>query len=432
MSDAAIELQPVDRSVEADQVQAIASLPRDLAIVKMDNDNMMALAAAHPRDYGAIQKDMEAQLKAFPEFAKMARYAKPVGREDKCPKCGAKSNYQETCPSCRAPIPMKIARGLSIRAAEALRLSFGFTKLDQTAEEIHGGEAVQLTTTLVDYQKGNVTRKSFPVSKSYKDRYGRQKRIADDRFYDLTVKAKASIQARDCVMTMVPPGMKAALEASAIKAQAQLLSDDVIKAMVRSFANKSITQEMLENVIGKPISAFTVDDRTTLLGLWTAIEDGEITVAEAFGVIPEDTPPKSQALAEKLKGKKTKPEPEPEPEPSEPEQSPPSEEPVPFENPEEPLLPKRVTLADIGSLEKGAQFVVECEISKIDKRTSKDGKKQWWDVTGFVGPLARAFSYWHSNLPDWLRIGARVQIHGQAQAPYQGQPQFSAIAFERV
>lgn len=428
------DMVPVIES--AGPVDQIANLPRDLAIVKMDNENMMALAAAHPRDYAAIQKDLVSQLRAFPEFAKMARYAKPVGREDKCPKCGARSNYQEFCPSCKAAIPMKIARGLSIRAAEALRLSFGYTKLDQTADEINGGEAVQLTTTLVDFQKGNVTRKSFPVSKSYKDRYGRQKRIPDDRFYDLTVKAKASIQARDSIMTLVPPGMKAALEAEAIRAQKALLTDEAVKAMLDAFATKDVSQQMLESCIGKPINAFTLDDKATLTGIWTALEDGEMTVAEAFSVAPPEAPLKSQSVAEKLGPSKTAaqrndapPSPVPDEAVARPASQAPDEAPVPIEEqlPEVPL----VKLVDLGNLSEGDLFITGGEVSKVTRSTSKDGSKKWWDVTVFVGPVARTFAYWRDSVPEIVKIGQQVVIHGKCGKPFQGRAQFSAQSFER-
>lgn len=423
-------------SGNGDTVDRIAALPRDLAIVKLDNENMMTLAAAHPRDYGAIQKDLVAQLQAFPEFAKSARYSKPVGREDKCPKCGAKSEYKPECPSCRTPVPMKIARGLSIRAAEALRLSFGFTKLEQTADEINDGEAVQLTTTLVDFQKGNVTRKSFPVSKTYKDRYGRQKRIPDDRFYDLTVKAKASIQARDAIMTLVPPGMKAALETEAIRAQQALMTDEAVKAMLTKFGTKDVTQPMLESCIGKPISAFTNDDRTTLLGIWTALEDGEMTVQEAFGLQPEEAPPKSESLKEELRKpstqKRTPPVQQPPEEPKA-EAEAPAPEPesdvteLPPDAPEIPSL----TLADLGRLNEGQEFRSAGEVSKIEKRESKDKSRKWWDITLFAGPVARTFAWWRDKIPDIVKIGEQVVVFGKAGKPYQGRAQFSASSFER-
>lgn len=433
-----MSMEPVDMvpMSEMGPINQIAGMPRDLAIVKMDNENMMALAAAHPRDYAVIQKDLVAQLQAFPEFAKSARYAKPVGREEKCPKCGARSEYQETCPKCKALIPMKIARGLSIRAAEALRLSFGFTKLEQTAEEINGGEAVQLTTTLVDFQRGNITRKSFPVSKTYKDRYGRQKRIPDDRFYDLTVKAKASIQARDAIMTLVPPGMKAALEAEAIRAQQALMTDEAIRAMLAKFATKDVTQAMLESCIGKPIAAFTNDDRTTLLGIWTALEDGEMTVAEAFGGAPEDAPPKSKSIMEKLR--KPTPQPPPPDVPSPPQQKEDQETGSPFEQNEQVVeLPPpikeipRVSLPDIGQLAEGAEFKCYGEISRIEKRVSTDGNSRWWDITMFSGPIARTFTWLNEKVPEIVRTGEKVLLFGKVGKPFQGRPQFTATSFER-
>jgi len=301
-----METRALLRQVPQDNVDAIARLPRDLAIIKMDNDNMMALAARSQRDYAAIQKDVESQLAAFPEFARKARYSKPVGRMDKCPACDADNrSYSDTCSKCKKPIPYKYATGLSIRAAEALRLSFGFTKLTRVITETDK-DHVQLDITLSDFQSGNVTHFSSPVSKTF-TRWDRSTgRHSDDRFYDVIVKAKASIAIRDVVLNIVPAGMKAALENAAIKAQSTLLDDATIQKLVKWFDGKGVNQAALEGTLGKPIAAWTHEDKGVLAGIWTAIEDGETTIDEAFGIgadspVPSNEPSPAATLVEQLK-----------------------------------------------------------------------------------------------------------------------------------
>ncbi len=61
-------------------VASVAALPEHLAIMKMDRDNIQALAAARPRNMEGIKADIEATLAAFPALAEEAIYRKPVGK----------------------------------------------------------------------------------------------------------------------------------------------------------------------------------------------------------------------------------------------------------------------------------------------------------------------------------------------------------------
>ena len=78
-------------------IDAAANLPRDLAVVKMENDQIFALAAARRRDMSAIGSSLP-RCQTFPQFADDAIYE--AVRQDESGK-------------------MKYARGLSVRAAEA-------------------------------------------------------------------------------------------------------------------------------------------------------------------------------------------------------------------------------------------------------------------------------------------------------------------------
>ena len=70
---------------------------------------------------------------------------------------------------------------------------------------------------------------------------------------------------------------------------AKVLSGDGVSKIVDSFNNIGVGVETLENYIGRPIGAgWTEDDRVTLLSIYNAIKDGQVTVSMAFAEKPTD------------------------------------------------------------------------------------------------------------------------------------------------
>src|ERR1700747_323704 len=92
------------------QAHAIASLPKDVSILKMEAETISALAAARPRNMAHIKRDLAEILKAFPALAEEAIYNKPVGRDE--------GSGQQ-----------KYARNLSIRSAEAMAEAYGYNSV---------------------------------------------------------------------------------------------------------------------------------------------------------------------------------------------------------------------------------------------------------------------------------------------------------------
>ncbi len=125
------------------EAEALAALPRDLAIVKIQEDSMMAMAAAHPRDYVAILADIKQQIAAYKSFAQGIMYTKPVGGG-------------------------KYATGLSIRAAESIKLAFGHCSV-VTDISIIDNNTVKISATFTDFQRGNKWTDGGVLSKFYKE-----------------------------------------------------------------------------------------------------------------------------------------------------------------------------------------------------------------------------------------------------------------------
>jgi len=252
-----VQAQVVEEDEHLSKVEALAKLPPELALIKMENDSIQALAAARPRNYLKIKQDLLAQLEAYPSFSREAIYSKPVGKND-------------------AGI-MQYARGPSIRMAEACAEAYGYNRVrcDMT---IIDDDHVQLVASFVDYQRGRIWQDSGVVSKFFKMRGGQMRRMADDRFFDVKVKAEKSKLVREVILRSIPPGLRADLVEAAERQIENLLDDATIRKIVGQFASKGITLEHLEAHIGRTLKAgWTKEDRKNLLGLWNAVESGEIT-----------------------------------------------------------------------------------------------------------------------------------------------------------
>ncbi|KPK67358.1 MAG: hypothetical protein AMJ84_13355 [Acidithiobacillales bacterium SM23_46] len=270
--------EPAKVTTELSEVTALAQaqdLPRDLALIKMENDSIMALAAARPRNYAAVLADIKQQLATFKSFAQHAMYAKPVGRDEQN--------------------RMKYARGLSIRAAEAIAAAYGYnrSRVDVTPLD---EDTARIEATFVDYQTGRIWQKAGVVSKNYKDRYGKVRRHSDDRFYNVVCEAEGSKRVRECILRSVPPGLRSELELCVNEQLDSFLDDSTTQKLVASFSAKGITAEHLERIVGKRLTSLDREDRQTLIGLWNALEQGESTVSELIG--DEDRPNTDQVIAD--------------------------------------------------------------------------------------------------------------------------------------
>jgi hypothetical protein len=251
----------------------------DYQLIKMENETIMAAASIRPRNNTAVMKELLDQIEAYPSFAESVMYAKPIGKDN----AGQ----------------MQYARGLSIRAAEAIAAAWGYNRIEQTVEPIDD-DRVRVTATFTDFQSGRIWRDSGVVSKFYKDRYGKMARHNDDRFYNVVLKAELSKRVREAIMRSVPPGVRSELQNLAERMVARLLSNETVEKIVGSFAGIGVSLAQLENLLNKQIQkGWTTEDRMTLQQVFTAIRDGETTVGEAFSHKGNEQPKvESKSLAE--------------------------------------------------------------------------------------------------------------------------------------
>lgn len=245
-----------------------ADLDRDATLMRIDNETIQAIAQTRPWTHAGVLADIKEQLETYPTFAAAAIYNKPVGRD--------KDTGQ-----------MKYARGLSIRAAEAIAAACGTNRVHVRQIPVDA-DTVRVEATYVDYRNGRIWQAERIVSKNYTDRYKKRRRHSDDRFYDLVLEAAGSKAVREVILRCTPPGLRSELERIAEEQINQLLDETTASKIVSQFAGRSVTKEMLEQHVGKRLDGFTKSDRATLLGVWNALEAEETTIAEAFpAAVPE-------------------------------------------------------------------------------------------------------------------------------------------------
>ncbi len=286
--------------LDSEQINSIAGLPTDLALLRMENDSIQALAAARPRDFTKIKADLEQQITAFPQLAQGAIYRKPLGREDKCSACGATcfpdkrtGGVQQQCYKCKARDtivqgPMKHANGLSVRTAETLAESYGYNRVRTEVTQIDD-DTVKIEATFTDYQRGRIWQDSGILTKKYKGKDGSTQRTPDDRFYNLIVKAAASKHVREVILRSVNPGLKQWYWERCEEIAKNLLDDATVEKLIKAFAKYRVDVAALERHLDTPRGEWTQEHKLILFGVGTALKDGETTVWEAFGV--GDPPP---------------------------------------------------------------------------------------------------------------------------------------------
>jgi len=210
---------------------------------------------------------------------------------------------EETAASCFYVLPRggKKVEGPGIRLAEIAALSWGNLRYGaRTVGETDDRRSIIAEGFAHDLQTNN--RVSIRVQRRITDRHG--KRYNDDMIA-VTGNAACSIALRNAVFKIIPMTYINSVYEAAKKlavGDATSLVDRREKAMAH-FAKFGIVKErVLARVGKKSIEDIDLTDLELLVGLTTAMKDGELSADEAFPKV-EDSGEKPKTLFDKVKSK---------------------------------------------------------------------------------------------------------------------------------
>ncbi len=289
------ELTPTNKATpEAAQIQAMEGMSTDVALLRMENDQIFALAKAQPRDPVVVIKQLFELIEAYPAAAAGAVYSKPVGKvqEVTCGHCGIryqvpKVDNNTACIACDSKeksgvrAVQKFAEGLSIRAAETIRSVYGYTRL-ATKTEVIEDDKVRVSGTVVDYASGNITSDERIVSPWYKAYDGKMTKTPEDRFLNVVVKSEKSKLRRDIILDNTPGIVKAAFrDMCEAKNGLLVMPQEIDQKILPAFSGFGLSQQHLEKIIGKRrADGWTEEERLQLRRILVGLKQEEFTVRE--------------------------------------------------------------------------------------------------------------------------------------------------------
>jgi hypothetical protein len=192
---------------------------------------------------------------------------------------------QQTAESCTYSVPRggKAITGKSVHLAKILAQTWCNLRIEAKVVDI---SATEITSEAVCFDlETNIAIKT-QVKKSILDKYG--KRYKQDLIM-VTGNATNSIALRNAVLSVIPRPIVDSVYAAAMNVLTGDISDDdkrkkkarqVVDRLMGTF---NVTEEEVLSAIGKASIDFVdADDIATLIGIGTALKDGDTTVDSAF------------------------------------------------------------------------------------------------------------------------------------------------------
>lgn len=196
---------------------------------------------------------------------------------------------QETAEACFYSLPRagKTITGASVRMAEIARQAYGNVSVGfRTLAVVADGANPHVIVQAVAYDKEK--NAEITIEKRRRITKKRNKDSVDEDDINLATNACAAIAKRDAIFEIIPrTWIKSALDAAkkvAVGDMKSLVSRR--NKMVDSFSKMGITPDRILAVLEKPsMDEVDLSDMETLVGLYTAIKDGQTSVEEAFPLI---------------------------------------------------------------------------------------------------------------------------------------------------
>lgn len=246
-----------------------------------EEESRAGLARKYPRDVKAVLDGILSEIKLEPATAPRMFYSIP---------------YQQKGGGT------KPVEGLSIKFATlSLRHYGNASAVSKVVDE--GEDYVDVIGICHDYQTNTTIGRTLRCSR-YSKVAGEMARLNEDR-YALKIGATASKAVRNAILDTVPDFIKSRCEEVVKKLAGGKGPTDPVERVdrfVKAFAGEGVDQEMLEALIGKPLSTMQPDDARKLNGALTAIREGFASVETVFSVQGGDTRDGAAAEAEMPEG----------------------------------------------------------------------------------------------------------------------------------
>jgi len=272
---------------DIEHVEVSAVTPNALEQMERANiDIQIATAKAYPRSLTKFYDRATAMVTLDEETAKSCLYRRPVGKD--------------------ASGKMTYAEGESIRLAEIVAASYGNIRAAGIVAEMTD-KYVKAVGMCHDLESNYAVRAEVVESV-----VGRNGQPFSERMRVVVAKAAQSKAIRDAIFRIVPKSVcKPLADKARIVAKGDAKTFETRrKAVVDWVKSLKIEAKRVWAAIGvNGPDDIQMDDLVTLAGIKTAIDDKDVTVAEAFPVEQSEQKQGTEALADRLSQGKQPPEP---------------------------------------------------------------------------------------------------------------------------
>jgi hypothetical protein len=247
-------------------------IEQGLTVMRVENESQQKMAVMKPRDEAVVYSGALKELELAPEFAKRAWYAIPYKDGDKVVN----------------------VEGPSIKAAMALARRWGNCA--------NGGRVVEnlddriiVEGVFLDYETNLRTMRTVSVAKRFWSKKTNSViPLRDDRL-NMAIQSGMSKAIRNAILSSIPASLVDAYVAHAKKVAAAALKGNVapgakpktakeqIEASIRWFVAQGAADKSVREYLDG-LGMETDDDILThIIGLGTAIRDGQTNIEEVFG-----------------------------------------------------------------------------------------------------------------------------------------------------
>lgn len=189
--------------------------------------------------------------------------------------------------------------GLSIRAAEAMAMSWG--NMDFGLRELEQRQGESTVEAYAWDLETNVCRTIIFRVPHFRDTKQGRKKLEDSRdIYEL-VANQGSRRVRACILAVLPRDVQEAVEkqiAETMKATFDI-TPEYLKQWLEVFAKFGVSKEQIEKRLQRKYESITPAQMMGLVNIYNSLKDGIGTVSDFFEVAPAAGKP--QTLADKAK-----------------------------------------------------------------------------------------------------------------------------------